>query len=244
MRARAQGRAIDADTSFRASSAVWPSSRTVDREPLATSDRLPLADGTAGSPASEWAVVPPPREPEADATDAPARCGLRAWDVDAHAGRAGGIRTVASRPRPVSEDVGNSAAGPATRRGTPRSRAGVGEGAAVRGRLVHAGDRRVHCEAPQHSGIRCVPTRAASRTGAARIGIDLGVRTDRQSSPRCLARFIGPAVERVRLRSTGTLRAHADAAGFGFTRDADLRPFLFPPIPRASILIGIPPEGG
>jgi SAM-dependent methyltransferase len=58
------------------------------------------------------------------------------------------------------------------------------------------------------------------------------------------ARFIGPAVERVRLRSTGTLRAHADAAGFGFTRDADLRPFLFPPIPRASILIGIPPEGG
>ena len=58
------------------------------------------------------------------------------------------------------------------------------------------------------------------------------------------AKFVGPAEERVRLRSTGTLRAHADAAGFGFTRDADLRPFLFPPIPRASVLIGIPPEGG
>ena len=57
------------------------------------------------------------------------------------------------------------------------------------------------------------------------------------------AKVVGTAGERVRLRSTRTLREHADAAGFEFTRDADLRPFLFPPIPRASVLIGIPPEG-
>jgi SAM-dependent methyltransferase len=56
------------------------------------------------------------------------------------------------------------------------------------------------------------------------------------------AKVIGPAGEHVRLRSTRTLREHADAAGFGFTRDADLRPFFVPPIPRASILIGIPPD--
>jgi ubiquinone/menaquinone biosynthesis C-methylase UbiE len=56
------------------------------------------------------------------------------------------------------------------------------------------------------------------------------------------AKVVGPAGERVRLRSTRTLREHADAVGFEFTRDADLRPFLFPPIPRASVLIGIPPE--
>ena len=56
------------------------------------------------------------------------------------------------------------------------------------------------------------------------------------------ARVVGPAGEQVRLRSTRTLREHADAVGFEFTRDADLRPFLFPPIPRASVLIGIPPE--
>jgi len=56
------------------------------------------------------------------------------------------------------------------------------------------------------------------------------------------AKVVGPAGERIRLRSARTLREHADAAGFGFTRDADLRPFFVPPIPRASILIGIPPE--
>ncbi len=56
------------------------------------------------------------------------------------------------------------------------------------------------------------------------------------------AKVVGPAGERIRLRSARTLREQADAAGFGFTRDADLRPFFVPPIPRASILIGIPPE--
>ena len=56
------------------------------------------------------------------------------------------------------------------------------------------------------------------------------------------AKVVGPSEEHVRLRSSRTLREHADAAGFGFTRDADLRPFLLPPIPRASVLIGIPPE--
>ena len=37
--------------------------------------------------------------------------------------------------------------------------------------------------------------------------------------------------------------AAAEAGGFPFVTDANLRPFLFPPIPRASVLIGIPPEG-
>lgn len=46
-----------------------------------------------------------------------------------------------------------------------------------------------------------------------------------------------------RLRSSRTLLRLAEEAGFEFTRYADLRPFLAPPIPRASILVGIPPEG-
>ena len=57
------------------------------------------------------------------------------------------------------------------------------------------------------------------------------------------ARVLGPASDHVRLRSTKTLIAHAEAAGFPFITDAELRPFLMPPIPRSSILIGIPPEG-
>lgn len=44
------------------------------------------------------------------------------------------------------------------------------------------------------------------------------------------------------LRSTRRLQRFADEAGFEFTRSADLRPFLFPPIPRASILIGRAPD--
>lgn len=56
------------------------------------------------------------------------------------------------------------------------------------------------------------------------------------------ARVLGAAEERVRLRSNTTLREHAEAAGFPFVTDADLRPFLVPPIPRASVLVGIPPE--
>ena len=46
-----------------------------------------------------------------------------------------------------------------------------------------------------------------------------------------------------RLRSTVALRALAQQAGFEFHRNAGLRPFLFPPIPRASVLVGRPPEG-
>ncbi len=52
----------------------------------------------------------------------------------------------------------------------------------------------------------------------------------------------GAGLGHVRLRSSLTLLAFAEAAGFEFAREANLRPFLFPPIPRASILIGIPPE--
>lgn len=44
------------------------------------------------------------------------------------------------------------------------------------------------------------------------------------------------------MRSTASLMRFATEAGFPFVTDALLRPFLFPPIPRASILIGRPPE--
>ena len=56
------------------------------------------------------------------------------------------------------------------------------------------------------------------------------------------ARVLGAASEWVRLRSSATLLAHAGASGFPFVTDAELRPFLVPPIPRASVLIGIPPD--
>ena len=56
------------------------------------------------------------------------------------------------------------------------------------------------------------------------------------------ATVLGAASERVRLRSSATLLSHAGECGFPFITDAELRPFLFPPIPRASALIGIPPE--
>ena len=58
------------------------------------------------------------------------------------------------------------------------------------------------------------------------------------------ARTLSTGVRRPRLRSTKTLRRLAEEAGFTFARDADLRPFLLPPIPRASILIGRPPSEG
>ncbi len=45
-----------------------------------------------------------------------------------------------------------------------------------------------------------------------------------------------------RLRSTRSLLNAAGRAGFEFRADARLRPFLLPPIPRASILVGRPPE--
>ncbi|TAK73437.1 MAG: class I SAM-dependent methyltransferase [Dehalococcoidia bacterium] len=56
------------------------------------------------------------------------------------------------------------------------------------------------------------------------------------------ARALSSGVRRPRLRSTKTLRRLAEESGFTFTRDAELRPFLLPPIPRASILIGRPPD--
>ncbi len=56
------------------------------------------------------------------------------------------------------------------------------------------------------------------------------------------ATVLGSSVERLQLRSTETLISLASECGFLFTRDAALGAFLIPPIPRASILIGIPPE--
>ena len=57
------------------------------------------------------------------------------------------------------------------------------------------------------------------------------------------ARVLSTGVRHPRLRSTDTLKRFARDAGFPFVRDANLRPFLLPPIPRASILFGLPPEG-
>ena len=45
------------------------------------------------------------------------------------------------------------------------------------------------------------------------------------------------------LRSTRALMSFAQIAGFEYIRPARLRPFLMPPIPRASVLLGRPPEG-
>jgi cyclopropane fatty-acyl-phospholipid synthase-like methyltransferase len=55
------------------------------------------------------------------------------------------------------------------------------------------------------------------------------------------SRVLGVGGTEPRLRSTRSLLQSAELAGFEFFRDAQLRPFLFPPIPRASILIGTPP---
>lgn len=46
-----------------------------------------------------------------------------------------------------------------------------------------------------------------------------------------------------RFRSTQALMALGELAGFEYVRAARLRPFLLPPIPRASVLVGKPPEG-
>jgi SAM-dependent methyltransferase len=55
--------------------------------------------------------------------------------------------------------------------------------------------------------------------------------------------LLGAGVHEPRLRSTRSLVGSARAAGFELARDARLRPFLIPPIPRASIFIGKAPEG-
>ncbi|MCY4638787.1 MAG: class I SAM-dependent methyltransferase [Chloroflexi bacterium] len=53
--------------------------------------------------------------------------------------------------------------------------------------------------------------------------------------------LLARGVRRPRLRSTRSLLNAAGRAGFEFRIDARLRPFLLPPIPRASILLGRPP---
>lgn len=57
------------------------------------------------------------------------------------------------------------------------------------------------------------------------------------------ARVVSTGVKHPRLRGQRTLKRLATDAGFEFVRDANLRPFLLPPIPRSSILVGRPPEG-
>ena len=58
------------------------------------------------------------------------------------------------------------------------------------------------------------------------------------------ARWISRRVRAPRLRSSRTLLTFAERAGSPFAIEAGLRPFLLPPIPRASILFGRPPEDG
>ena len=55
-------------------------------------------------------------------------------------------------------------------------------------------------------------------------------------------RVLSAGVRRPRLRSTLELLQFAKLTGIEFRRDARLRPFLLPPIPRASVLIGRPPD--
>lgn len=54
---------------------------------------------------------------------------------------------------------------------------------------------------------------------------------------------LSAGVSEPQLRSTRALMALGELAGFEYIRPAKLRPFLFPPIPRASVLLGKPPEG-
>lgn len=55
--------------------------------------------------------------------------------------------------------------------------------------------------------------------------------------------LLGAVVAEPRLRTTGSLMQAARAAGYELVRDGQLRPFIAPPIPRASIFIGKAPEG-
>jgi ubiquinone/menaquinone biosynthesis C-methylase UbiE len=57
------------------------------------------------------------------------------------------------------------------------------------------------------------------------------------------ARVLSVTTQVPRLRSSATLRRMAGEAGFEFASDAALRPFLMPPIARASVLLGRPPDG-
>lgn len=57
-------------------------------------------------------------------------------------------------------------------------------------------------------------------------------------------RFVlSPAVREQHMRTTRDLMQAARTAGYELVRDARLRPFLAPPIPRASVFIGRAPEG-
>lgn len=56
-------------------------------------------------------------------------------------------------------------------------------------------------------------------------------------------RLLGAEVRNPHLRSKRTLMHTARLAGYELVRDARLRPFLLPPIPRASIFIGKAPDG-
>ena len=67
--------------------------------------------------------------------------------------------------------------------------------------------------------------------------------TGNRTLDRWNARVLATDGESPRLRSTQALLQAAELAGVDFLRDAQLRPFLLPPIPRASILIGRPPGG-
>jgi ubiquinone/menaquinone biosynthesis C-methylase UbiE len=67
--------------------------------------------------------------------------------------------------------------------------------------------------------------------------------SDSAALNRWNTRLLGAAVHEPHLRSTATLIRAARAAGYELVRNARLRPFLFPPMPRASIFIGKAPEG-
>jgi SAM-dependent methyltransferase len=55
-------------------------------------------------------------------------------------------------------------------------------------------------------------------------------------------RLLSTGVAGLKLRSSQALLQTSELAGFDFVRDANLRPFLLPPMPRASVLLGLPPE--
>jgi hypothetical protein len=57
------------------------------------------------------------------------------------------------------------------------------------------------------------------------------------------ARLLAMGTGGVNLHTYTTLSAYALEAGFEWVSNAHLRPFLFPPIPRASVIIGKAPIG-
>ena len=56
-------------------------------------------------------------------------------------------------------------------------------------------------------------------------------------------RVVSFGVEECNLRNYARLNSYALYAGFDWVSNARLRPFLFPPIPRVSLLLGKAPEG-